>query len=120
MTSMTGAVAVPFSGALLYENPSLISRSEYLTRYHVFPFSSVTVAGPFPETSYSVKARALTVLYTISVEDATGEKSGFRVRRRWMTRISEIRGSTGVSAGAGVDSSAVRLAVSSLGSGAIV
>ena len=37
-----------------------------------------------------------------------------------MTRISEIRGSTGVSAGAGVDSSAVRLAVSSLGSGAIV
>ncbi|WP_246040090.1 hypothetical protein [Streptococcus xiaochunlingii] len=36
-----------------------------------------------------------------------------------MTRISEIRGSTGVSAGAGVGSSTVGIAVSSLGSGAV-
>lgn len=36
-----------------------------------------------------------------------------------MTRISEIRGSTGVSAGAGVDSSTVGVSVSSLGSGAV-
>ena len=36
-----------------------------------------------------------------------------------MTRISEIRGSTGISAGAGVDFSTVGIAVSSLGNGAV-
>lgn len=35
---MTGAVAEPFSGALLYAKPFLAPKSKYLMRYHDFHF----------------------------------------------------------------------------------
>lgn len=90
---------------------------------HSVPFFSVFVCyccWTIPRGAIFSKSMGFNCLVDESVEVATGEKSGFRVRRRWMTRISEISGSTGVSAGAGVDSSTVGVAVSSLGSGASV